>query len=55
MYITICYSIQVDLDKLEFLCAWYFALVKHCYNVRPKCYELSYLYFRRYEGGEMMS
>ncbi|XP_046485913.1 uncharacterized protein [Neodiprion pinetum] len=45
---------QVDLQKLGSLCAWYLGLMKHCYNVRPSCYELSYLYFRRYDGGEMI-
>ncbi|PSN39810.1 hypothetical protein C0J52_13625 [Blattella germanica] len=46
---------QVPSAKLQNLCSWYHNLLQTCYGARPECYELSYLYFKRYEAGEMAS
>ncbi|XP_049775538.1 uncharacterized protein LOC126458411 isoform X2 [Schistocerca serialis cubense] len=44
---------QVETPNLEALCAWYAVLLRKCYAARPECYELSFLYFKSYEAGEM--
>ncbi|KAK7864351.1 hypothetical protein R5R35_009186 [Gryllus longicercus] len=47
--------VQVQTAYLQQLCAWYNSLLQSCYGARPECYELSYLYFKCFEAGEMPS
>lgn len=44
---------QVPQHKLSSLCHWYHNVFLKFYGVSPNCYELSYLYFKRFEFGEM--
>ncbi|XP_067014160.1 uncharacterized protein [Anabrus simplex] len=44
---------QVSNNKLQNLCKWYHSMLLNCYGVRPVCYELSFLYFKCYDSGEM--
>nr|CAD7419901.1 unnamed protein product [Timema poppensis] len=44
---------QVPGARLEQLCVWYNNVLRNYYGSRPECFELSFLYFKRYEAGEM--
>jgi len=46
---------QTATAKLQNLCSWYYGLLQNCYGAHPECYELSYLYFKRYAASEMVS
>ncbi|XP_046393475.1 uncharacterized protein LOC124161243 [Ischnura elegans] len=37
---------SVYFSELKSLCHWYHSQMLHCYNSQPKCYELTYFYFR---------
>uniref|UniRef100_A0A1B6DI50 Uncharacterized protein n=2 Tax=Clastoptera arizonana TaxID=38151 RepID=A0A1B6DI50_9HEMI len=43
---------QVDICNLEDLCLWYYSILKRYTQSSPKCYEISFFYFKNFESGK---
>ncbi|KAL1140322.1 hypothetical protein AAG570_000254, partial [Ranatra chinensis] len=45
---------QVPSSHLKELCQWYSGMLRRLYGLNPDCYELSFLYFKCFNSGEMI-